>query len=63
MNCAIMMTNNVYNSVEKQRRKQLPASAGRFIFELSECRQRFFEGIKTKKPGILTQLVAADCLV
>ena len=56
MNYAIMMTNNVYNSVEKQRRKQLPASAGRFIFELSECRQRFFEGIKTKKPGILTQL-------
>jgi len=46
-----MTTNNVYNSVEKQRRKQLPASAGRFIFVLSECRQRFFEGIKTKKPG------------
>ena len=46
-----MIVNNVYKSVDNQQRKQLPASAERFIFELSECRQRFFEGIKTKKPG------------
>jgi len=51
-----MIVNNVYKSVDNQQRKPLPASAGRFIFVLSECRQRFFEGIKTKKPGILTQL-------
>jgi len=51
-----MIVNNVYKSVDNQQRKPQTAIVRYLIFELSvRCRQ-LFEIIKTKKPGILTQL-------
>jgi len=58
-----MIVNNVYKSVNNQQRNLTTAVVRYLIFELSVRHRQLFENIKTKKPGILTQFVAADCLV
>jgi hypothetical protein len=58
-----MIVNNVYKSVNNQQRNLTTAVVRYLIFELSVRHRQLFENIKTKKPGILTQLAAADCLV
>jgi len=51
-----MIVNNVYKSVDNQQRKPQTAIVRYLIFELSVRHRQLFENIKTKKPGILTQL-------
>lgn len=51
-----MIVNNVYKSVNNQQRNLTTAVVRYLIFELSVRHRQLFENIKTKKPGILTQL-------